>query len=119
MYAYNIEITVPYLPSLSKNKKYAFFGCKALNKDHVAAQNIIAYKVKSAMLNMPMPKKEKIKIDIFVSKPNMRSDPANYIDGALDAIKKVIGVDDNYYCGSWDWTVDKLNNYIKIKICYN
>lgn len=47
--------------------------------------------------------RHKIYVDIMVYRPDMRTDPVNFVDMICDAVKRGIGIDDNIYAGSWDW----------------
>lgn len=50
----------------------------------------------------------KVWIDIFVEKPNARSDAINVIDLVCDAVKIAINVDDRWFCiRRLDWSVVK------------
>ncbi len=48
----------------------------------------------------------------------MRGDVSNFVDGIIDAIKKPIGIDDNYASTVADWTIDKINPRIEITVIY-
>lgn len=48
-------------------------------------------------------KPHKIYVDIMVYRPDMRTDPVNFVDMICDAVKRGIGIDDNIYAGKWDW----------------
>lgn len=52
----------------------------------------------------------------MVYRPDMRSDPANFIDVILDIVKVAINIDDRWYAGSWDWCIDKKNPRVEVSI---
>lgn len=49
--------------------------------------------------------KRKVHVDILFHRPDMRSDPDNFLKLILDSIKDVIGVGDNWYAPSMDWQI--------------
>lgn len=49
----------------------------------------------------------KMKISLMVERPDMRADPANFIDGLLDGIKRGTKVDDRYYAVGVDWVLKR------------
>jgi Holliday junction resolvase RusA-like endonuclease len=59
----------------------------------------------------------KIWIDLFVEKPNMRSDAINVLDTICDAVKEAIGVDDRWFSvRRIDWSVVKDDPQIYIGV---
>jgi hypothetical protein len=59
----------------------------------------------------------KVWLDIFVEKPDARSDAVNVIDAICDAVKRAIAVDDRWFCiKRLDWSVVKTDPKIILGI---
>lgn len=112
-----MKFTLPYQPSLySKNRIYRISN-KSIHLTHQVEQFIsrsVIY-VKSVSSGIVF-SHDKIYIDIMVYRPDMRSDPANFIDVILDIVKVAINIDDRWYAGSWDWCIDKKNPRVEVSI---
>jgi hypothetical protein len=64
----------------------------------------------------PQWQKGKIYVAIIVHRPDLRSDPCNFIDTICDAVKRATGVDDRYYAVRLDWIHDKQEPRIEIAV---
>ncbi len=106
------SITIPYNTVLSKNVMWRHAkGRTYLNPATKAEIDAIAWELKGGAW-----RKSKLFVDIMIYRPDMRSDPVNFLDAIIDGIKVATGVDDNLYSGSWDWELDKENPRITITI---
>ena len=112
-----IKITAPYMPGLSKNRKFVGRCAKVLSPEYKRAKSVIYSLVKSALNKSTSSySKQKVWIGIMIYRPSMRGDPSNNIEGICDSIKLAIGIDDNYFSCVCDWEVDKLNPRLVISI---
>ena len=107
------KFIIPYNSGFSDNKKYVGYRSKILAQTYRAGLDEIIFKTWKLR---GMLKKRKIYIEIIAFRPHMRGDIANFIKLICDGIKKGCGIDDNYYCGSWDYEIDKTNPRIDITI---
>lgn len=55
-------------------------------------------------------------VRIMVYRPDMRSDPINFMDVIADGIKVGLGIDDNMFAVVVDWELEKGNPGITIEI---
>lgn len=102
-----INIVLPLNWELSKNRKFVGRTKKTLNPLYVKAKDDIAWLVRKEInQNGLVFLKKKVWVKMIVLK-TLRGDCHNLIEGALDAIKNQIGVDDNYFSVSCDWTLSK------------
>lgn len=102
----------PYYPELSDNNRIKFF------RGHYF-KNSAARKLEDQMLLVATTKKTiskaefiakvPVKVDLCVHKPTHRGDASNFLKVTLDVVKKVIGIDDCWFKGSFDWAIDKNN----------
>lgn len=111
------KFTVSYDGNLSKNARIANrfkgFYIKPAAK---AAEAQLFLEMTSALLNLKF-FNNKIYLDIHVAKPRTNIDAINFLDAIADVLKKVIGVDDRWYCiKSLDWEVNTKNPSITIKL---
>lgn len=113
-----LKITYPFQPSLNKNKMWKtnlfggqYFACRPQMEALVLA--IASQKAKNRIQFAPG---RKIMVDLMVYLPNHRSDSQNYLDVILDAVQRAIGINDRWFCGSWDWEIDKKNPHFEIAI---
>lgn len=112
-----LEIVAPYNTALSKNRmKGQVRGKTYLTTGYRRARQAIINLLFAQGAVCQMFTNQKTLIEIIVARPNMRADPANFIDGILDAIKAVIPVDDRWYAINLDWFIDKQNPRIIIRI---
>ncbi len=108
------KISIPYNTVLSKNRMWRHGrGRTYINPATKAEIAAIALLLKSRRGNWTT---GKLYVNITVYRPNMRADPANFIDAILDGVKEATRVDDRYYSGSWDWELDKENPRIEIEV---
>ena len=74
-----------------------------LSDDYRAAKTALSIALSVAWRKVEFAPKTKTHVGILVRRTDFRSDPANYIDGILDAVSEAIGVDDRYFAMSLDW----------------
>jgi hypothetical protein len=112
-----VSFTIPYMPELSKNRRYAFRGSKRKSPAHFKAQRLITLILnrKLALAHFK-PSNAKLWVDIVLFKPTIQADASNFINPINDAIVNATGIDDKYYAGSYDWEIDKKNPRIEIKV---
>jgi len=113
-----LKVIIPYVPALSKNRRYLSKYAKFKNPEHTAIQNIISYKFGQLLHSNKMPEKQKVIVNIVWYRSNMRGDCSNFINPICDAIKRVLEFDDNWFAGSWNWFIDTENPRIEISINY-
>lgn len=119
--AWYCRLSIPYSRAVSKNHIWALTkkGSKGTIFNRQESANYrgdITLMVRSAMRAFPL-KTNKVWIDIFVQKPDHKSDAVNTVDLICDAIKDAIGVDDRWFCISRvDWEICKKDPYIMIGI---
>lgn len=102
-----INIELPLNWELSKNRKFVGRTKKVLNPLYVRAKDDIAWLVRKEINQGGLIfLKKKVWVRMIVWK-TLRGDCHNLIEGALDAIKNQIGVDDNLFSVSCDWTLCK------------
>ena len=112
-----IQIEIPYTPELGKNKMKGFarghyYTTKAYKDACVSLADIVWGKSKGQKWV-----KDKILVEIFLQKPRLVCDVANFVDGIFDAIKVGLSIDDCYYSLKADWEYDKeVKPYIVITI---
>ena len=102
-----IKVEIPYVPEqLSKNRMIKFSSTKMGRKAYKDPA-VLKFHADMAWLlslqKVPSLSKAKTHVGIMVYRPDMRSDPANFIDSILDIVKTGIGVDDRWFSVSLDW----------------
>ena|SRR3990167_6475935 len=114
----NIKISYPFDSSLSKNRMHRFnrFGRKYLACRPQMEALTLAIAFQKAKNRVQYAPGRKVMIGLMVYLPNHRSDSQNYLDVILDAVQKAIGVNDRWFCGSWDWEIDKKNPRFVVNI---
>lgn len=114
-----IIVNIPFHRGVSKNYAHGISlknGYVFLKKDARAVRDAIHYKIKSVLSGIIF-KPGKVWVDIFVEKPDHRSDAINVVDTVCDAIKIAIGVDDRWFSiRRVDWAIIKTNPMITIVI---
>lgn len=79
-------------------------------------QNALALRAKETVRGKRI-FQNKIWIDLFVQKPDHRSDAINVIDAVCDALKVGLGVDDRWFCiRQVDWEIVKTDPTIFISV---
>ena len=113
-----LKITYPFQSVLNKNQMWKtnrfgrqYLACRS--QMEALALAIAFQKAKNRVQYAPG---RKIRVDLMVYLPNHRSDSQNYLDVILDAVQKAIGINDRWFCGSWDWEIDKKNPRFIIEI---
>jgi len=120
----DLEVTIKtsYNTALSKN---VWHGINSKSKKKIysnpktqAEIDAIAWELKSVKAqSLDWDSKRKIRVDVYVYRPNMDADIQNFINPICDGVKDGINVDDNVYVGSWDWElVDKGEERIIITV---
>jgi Holliday junction resolvase RusA-like endonuclease len=111
-----IRIEMPLDWELSKNRKFIGRTKKVLNPKYKKMKEWIGWLVLQDMkIKGHIFIKEKVWIKIKVYK-SMRGDAHNLIEGILDAVKVVIGVDDNLFSVICDYEISKVHKVI-IEVC--
>jgi Holliday junction resolvase RusA-like endonuclease len=112
-----VEVKIPYLPGLSKNKKATFGkGRYYTNPEYKNAVEALILFIKTNLKGVQF-KEDKLWLEIFYQKPRMNADVANLIDSISDATKEAIGVDDKWFSLKADWEYDKKTEpYIVITL---
>lgn len=117
--AWFASFKVPFSPAASKN----FVWGMARGGGHVFKrqqsrdyQALIELKVRSAVRDQKI-FHNKVWIDLFVQKPNHKSDAINVISVICDGIKRGLGLDDRWFCiRQVDWEIAKRDPQIFISI---
>lgn len=111
-----IDLVFPYDKNVSKNAVYRMTEWHVAIRDEVRSlRDFIALDVKTKC-ESPWPV-GKIWIDLFVQKPDHRSDAVNVLDTICDAVKVGLGIDDRWFAvGLIDWSVVKIDPKIFIRI---
>ncbi len=106
--------SLPYSSDISKNKKFEYRTSKVKSVKYARYQRLVAMTFKQFCKQLT---KNKVWIFISVYRPDMRSDPTNFIEGILDGIRIVCpNVDDNYFSTICDWHMDKEKPRFEITI---
>jgi Holliday junction resolvase RusA-like endonuclease len=120
---YAFSFAIPFDPNLSKNRSKGVRRTGKGQRMYIKPEHRSAMEMAQAASSIAydqakivIPKNKKIFIDIHVIKPSERFDAANVIDGLLDAIAKGIKIDDRWFSGSWDWTVEPDSPRIEVVI---
>ena len=110
------SITVPYSMALSKNVSHGYgHGRVYVSRETKAEMDAISYMLRPKFYGYEWTD-GKIYVRIKVYRPDLRSDPQNFVDTICDAIKAGIGRDDNVYAVSVDWEFDEDNPRIDIEV---
>jgi Holliday junction resolvase RusA-like endonuclease len=118
MFRWVVITSVPFSLNVSKNRRWSNNGRGAvyLSQEVQSFQQGLIQHLREALEGREV-KQAKVWLGLFVQKPNHRSDAVNAIDTICDALKKAIGVDDNWFCiDRVDWEVQKHEPQIYIKI---
>lgn len=102
-----ITCQIPLPGALSKNAQHALRrGRMYLTADAEAARDAVRWALKMALQGRIFRPHQKVWLDIFVQRADLRSDPINVLDSMADAIKTIIGVDDRWFAvARLDWAV--------------
>lgn len=110
-----VRLAVPYSKSFSKNAMWSM-----ASQGHVFVRaEIMALRESIAdRLNTTGPWYDgKVWIDLFIEKPNARSDAINVVDTICDAIKDGIGIDDRWFSiRRLDWSIVKDDPQVYIGV---
>lgn len=113
-----VTIAVPFSLDVSKNRRWSNNGRGVvfLSDGVRAYQQMLITDLTEALADRDI-KQAKVWLSLHVQKPNHRSDAVNAIDTICDALKKAIGVDDNWFCiDRVDWSVQKKDPMIFIRV---
>lgn len=113
-----IKLTIPYMPELSKNKRYVGKFNKVKNPAHRKAQEYITMLFRKELLKHPVVYKQKCYVDIIWHRSNMRGDVSNIINPVNDALKVCLDFDDSWFTNRTDWILDKNNPRVEIYFKY-
>jgi len=112
-----ITFITPYTDHLNINRAWRRHGTHTyLRPEAKAAKQSVGYACMIANAGKQWQSKKKVFVDIMFYRPDMRSDPANFVKLILDSIKDVIGVGDNWYEHSMRWVKDKNDPRFEITI---
>lgn len=114
----SIKIKIPWSTALLKNHSWAWGkGHVFLKQETRQAQESLSLRIKEAIGDHKF-FHNKIWIDIYVQKPDNRAgDAINFVDRVCDSIKRVVGVDDRWFCiRRVDWQISKVNPSIIIGV---
>lgn len=116
-----IFIEFPFNPALSENKRLGYSprnGRMYANNDYKKAKNALTLAISfvKAEEKAKFSPGHKVHISLTVLKPNRHSDASNFIKPINDAISESIGVNDNLFCGSYGWGIDKKNPRFAVSI---
>lgn len=112
------QIVIPFSSKLSKNAVWSFSGRGNvyIKPEIKATREEIEILLRQASRGITW-YEGKVWLDIFVEKPDHRSDPINLIDSIADAVKKVIGVDDRWFAiRRLDWAIVKSNPVVRVGV---
>lgn len=105
-----VRIAIPYDKGFSKNAIWSMAakqGHVYIRKDIQELREGLIWRIKSACGECEW-YEGKIWIDLFVEKPNARSDAINVLDTICDAIKQAIEIDDRWFgVRRIDWSIVK------------
>lgn len=110
-----VSIEIPYIPELlSKNRLWKvsltstskkIYKTKEVKQFHANLALVLKSRIKSSF----NPNK-KTHVRMMVCRPDMRSDPANFLDAISDIVQAATGIDDRWYAFDIDWEVVKKPN---------
>src|SRR5258706_9109239 len=110
-------INCTYSPALSKNARIAqgkrrFF----IKPEAKAAEARLEREMCTALKGLRW-YNQKVYLDIYVYKSRTNTDAINFIDVLADCLKRVIMVDDRWFCiKSLDWELDRVNPRIVLRL---
>ncbi len=114
-----VRFKFPFSPASSKNNVWSLArgsGHVFKRKQSREYQDAVAHKVRSVIRGQKI-YQNKIWIDIFVQKPNHKSDAINVVDVICDGLKIGLGVDDRWFCiRQVDWEIAKNDPQIFVGI---
>ena len=114
----NFSFTFPFDSRLSENKRLIF--CRGRFHSQKAYRDLKSQMVIVAAFSLARAKakfkKSRVNVHIFVYRPDMRSDCQNYIKPIFDAVSEAIGIDDRWFGGSLDWSINKANPRFSIEV---
>jgi len=114
-----IKITIPYIPALSKNRRFIGKFNKVKSPDHAKAQDLIEMLFRRELINKPVIEKQKVWVSIMWYRKDMRGDLQNWVNPICDSIKRCLSFDDNYFAfDNLDWIVCKENPRMEISFKY-
>lgn len=110
------EASIPFDTAMSKNNSVRHGkGFTYTPKSHKDLRDAFVMLLKSKLRGVSFVK-GKVWVDIFVEKPDNRSDAANYVDFVCDGVKKAIEIDDRWYSLVVDWDIKKVDPHIRVRI---
>lgn len=116
-----MNVVIPYLTNLSKNKKFigASRGRLVQSPSYKNAKKQIEILIRKAYEESHeiFVDKKKLYVSAFFYRPDMRTDIGNFLEAISDSISNVIGVNDRYFAfKEWDYQIDKESPRIFILI---
>lgn len=112
------SVTCSYSSALSKNArlKRSFRGRMYIDPKAKAAERILEAELTKGLKGCKL-YVNRVYLDIMVHKSRNTVDAINFLDAVADCLKRVCGVDDKWYSvKSLDWSLDKANPRIVVKI---
>lgn len=113
------SICVPFNSNYSKNGLHMIgrAGNMYKTREGKKLQEDVQLLAAHAMCGDVLPKDTKIWVDLFIEKPNNRSDAANVLDLIFDGLKKGIGRDDRWFSlYRLDWAIQPVDPSIFIAV---
>lgn len=120
--AWYVRFAIPYQQAASKNHVWSLsksggghiFQRKASNNYKLAIAQMLAERLRDEQI---VPVANKVWVDIFVQKPNHKSDAINTLDVIADGLKAGLGVDDRWFSvRQIDWQINKRDPHIFIGV---
>ncbi len=111
-------VSCTYSSALSKNARLAksFRGRIYIKPEAKAAEKQLSKELTEGLKGVKI-YVNRVYLDIMIHKPRNTVDAINFLDAVADVLKTVIGVDDKWYgIKAIDWTLDKANPRIVVKI---
>ena len=111
-----IKIEIPWIPEISKNKKFKYKTRKILSDGYKDGKELITWKIIQTGKHTSFIPKTKTFVFIKCYRPNFKGDIQNFEEAICDAIKVGINVGDNYFCPVFNYELDRDNPRIIIII---
>lgn len=116
-----IEITLPYTPEASKNRKWKWRSSKHLSEGYSQfvqdVKNLVIDQTNKKGIVWDLENKRVVVDFTFYRSPKQsRTDTQNFLEPLCDGIKYALRIDDVFYVGSWDWVLTEKEPKFVVRV---